>query len=119
MIATVATTVINNQYAFKQWMIGLQVKANEMLVLFIREGKQNAKLFYSIVFAHCPRSNSVSTAQAVICIWLPTVSDMKVKQSIDRLRIERKQREKGGGGEGARGRGSGWKITFVQHALLI
>ena len=26
IIATVATTVINNQYAFKQWMIGLQVK---------------------------------------------------------------------------------------------
>ena len=25
IIATVATTVINNQYAFKQWMIGLQV----------------------------------------------------------------------------------------------
>ena len=43
MIATVATTVINNQYAFKQWMIGLQVKANETLVLFISVGKQNAK----------------------------------------------------------------------------
>ena len=30
IIATVATTVINNQYAFKQWMIGLQVKTLEM-----------------------------------------------------------------------------------------
>ena len=30
ILATVSTTVINNQYAFKQWMIGLQVGANEI-----------------------------------------------------------------------------------------
>ena len=41
IIATVATTVINNQYAFKQWMIGLQVGANVMMDMFIGVGKRN------------------------------------------------------------------------------
>ena len=63
-------------------------KCNDGYVYRSGEKKQKWKfqqLFYSIVFAHCPRFNIMSTTQAVICIWLPTVSDMKVKQSIDRL----------------------------------
>ena len=40
ILATVSTTVINNQYAFKQWMIGLQVGANGIVVLNIEARKR-------------------------------------------------------------------------------
>ena len=40
ILATVSTTVINNQYAFKQWMIGLQVGANGIVVLNIEARKK-------------------------------------------------------------------------------
>ena len=49
IIATVATTVINNQYAFKQWMIGLQVGANGIVVLNI-EARQRVKLKLLFIF---------------------------------------------------------------------
>ena len=62
IIATVATTVINNQYAFKQWMIGLQV--GNILILIL-------KLLTMVYFAHCPTSHVMSTIKALYAFDYP------------------------------------------------
>ena len=104
IIATVATTVINNQYAFKQWMIGLQVKTFDIF-----RSNYSAKSIYWVdrnrlkklkmgvskqlnVLNWCCVKN---TSSCVVCLWYHPMLNTQVQTSNDSFVFECKHFDRG------------------------